>query len=682
MRGQDNRRFGDNPMKDPPPAGAPSRPSRGKRFALAAGAVLALLILGGVVWRLWPGRPAPAPQNGHERADAVDPRLTYPTPFQNVRPDVKYVGDEACAECHNDLFDSFRRHPMGRALAPVAAAEPIERYEAAAFNPFPADGLHYGVERRDGRVFHREWADGPDGQALVQTEAEVQFAVGSGARGRSYIIDRDGYLFQSPITWYPAGGRWDLAPSYETRNQHFSRPITPGCLFCHCNAADHVPDTVNRYRRPIFQGYAVGCERCHGPGEKHVRRPGKDPATGVDATIVNPKHLSRRLREAVCEQCHLQGEQRVVGRGRSDFDYRPGLPLDLFLMDFVGAGERPADFKFVSAVEQMAVSRCYTESREPKKLGCTSCHDPHRRPRPEEKITYYRERCLECHTEASCSLPLAERHEKSKEDSCIACHMPPTATEVNHAAATDHRVPRRAEGPAPARPTPRRTPGPSELVAFRRDLTELPDAEVSRNLGVALMHMLDRGPPPDFVRRYAETALPLLDGALRRDPHDSDALQARGDALWALGRREEALSSYDTILSETPESEAALSSAGKLALEMNRPDAAQAYFDRAVRVNPWNGRYHQELAVVFFRRGDWDRSADECGESLRLEPTSAAPRSLLVQCRLRLGRIDQAQAEYETLVRLTPENRRADLRLWYDEQRRRLAAENGAVERP
>ena len=44
--------------------------------------------------------------------------------------------------------------------------------------------------------------------------------------------------------------------------------------------------TLNRYEPPIFQGHAIGCERCHGPGELHASR-GEESA-GTDLTIVNP----------------------------------------------------------------------------------------------------------------------------------------------------------------------------------------------------------------------------------------------------------------------------------------------------------------------------------------------------------------------------------------------------------
>jgi hypothetical protein len=86
-----------------------------------------LLLAAGAVWQWWPRPAAEGP-----RAEDDDPRLTYATPYRNVRPGVKYVGDRVCARCHADLAESFRQHPMGRSLAPVADARAIERYDPTA----------------------------------------------------------------------------------------------------------------------------------------------------------------------------------------------------------------------------------------------------------------------------------------------------------------------------------------------------------------------------------------------------------------------------------------------------------------------------------------------------------------------------------------------------------------------
>ncbi len=40
--------------------------------------------------------------------------------WKNTSPHVKYVGDAACARCHGEIVETYRRHPMGRSLAPIA----------------------------------------------------------------------------------------------------------------------------------------------------------------------------------------------------------------------------------------------------------------------------------------------------------------------------------------------------------------------------------------------------------------------------------------------------------------------------------------------------------------------------------------------------------------------------------
>src|SRR5262249_58372103 len=140
------------------------------------------------------------------------------------------------------------------------------------------------------------------------------------------------------------------------------------------------------------------------------------------------------------------------------FDFRPGLPLHLFLSEFV----RPARYartKFVGSVEQMQASRCFQKGTGQTRMGCTSCHDPHAVPAPRKKLSFYQGRCLQCHQDRGCTELPARR--KQKGDDCVACHMPPTGSDVNHTTITDHRILRRPEPPAgapPPSPVPAETP--------------------------------------------------------------------------------------------------------------------------------------------------------------------------------------------------------------------------------
>jgi hypothetical protein len=578
------------------------------------------------------------------------------------------VGDEACTGCHVALTRSYRQHPMGRSLAPVAFAAPVERFDQAARNPFDALGFRYQVDRQGEGVVHKESATDSQGRVLAALAAEVSYAIGSGQRGRSYLINRDGYLFLSPLTWYPMKQVWDLSPGYTAANNpHFGRPIVAGCLFCHANQFDPVEHTANRYCEPLFRGHAIGCERCHGPGELHVqRRRGLEEVADVDDTIVNPRRLEHDLRESVCRQCHLQAEQRVLRRGRAYLDYRPGLPLDLFFTDLVKPHPSGSEEKFVGTVEQMIASRCYRESSGPGKMGCISCHDPHSRPAAEEKTAYFRQRCLHCHENRGCSIPVATRQQKG--DDCTVCHMPRTGSEINHTAIMNHRIPRfpdKAPAGAPEAPWPR--PGHSSLIGFPPRLDRQRGEGERRDLGIALVELTDQLPDRS-ARQLAEESLPLLQEAWTRDREDVAAGEATGSALWFLGRLEAAWAAYEDVLRQAPERETALFKAASLALRTRRTKEAAGYCRRAIQVNPWRWQYYHLLAGIYAQERSWQKSVDMCRQALELNPASLPTRRLLVVNYLRLGAREQARNEFEIYVSLHPTKQHDELRRWFAQQ--------------
>src|SRR5207253_3046 len=161
--------------------------------------------------------------------------------------------------------ESYRMHPMGRSLEPVGAAGKDPPLGAAAGLPFETKGVRYTVERRDGRLIQKAIRCGADGGVLSEVEAEVRYTLGSGTRGIAYLIERDGFLFQAPIAWFAQQQRWDISPGYggPTPRPNFERPIQRECLFCHTSRVHSVAQTLNRYEPPIFEGHAIGCERCH-----------------------------------------------------------------------------------------------------------------------------------------------------------------------------------------------------------------------------------------------------------------------------------------------------------------------------------------------------------------------------------------------------------------------------------
>lgn len=579
------------------------------------------------------------------RKDAQD--LATGSPHANTRLSVNYVGDAACMGCHAKIAETYGQHPMGRSLSPIAGAASLGADPGTEQAQFDVHGLSYSVKRQGNLVIHQETRRDPSGSVIAKVEADVAYQIGSGRQAFSYLIERDGFLFESPITWYAKDKRWGLSPGYETRKSRFERPILSECLFCHANRVERVSDAVNRYRTPIFQGYAIGCERCHGPGELHVRRP--EVVDGQDLTIVNPANLEPAVRDAVCEQCHLIGPTRISRLGTNSEDFRPGLPFPRFWSVFVPASNENEN-RFASHAEQMHASRCFRASNG--RLGCISCHDPHVLPSPAEKEAFFRNRCLECHDVRPCSLAAAVRVKRKGSDDCIGCHMPRSDSSNNmHVATTNHRVPRRQlKSPENSVVAESTRDGRSDLVHFHRDLmsdTEL--AMTERDRGIALCRAGGNG--------AASVALPLLKAAVAAQPADLRALESMGETLGRLGRPAEGFAAYIKAVSLAPNRQTALEGAAYLAFKAGRHKDAIAFWKRAIAVNPWRSDYHAELAAAALQLRDWPTAAEGCRAALRLNPMLVPVRAWLVQCEVHLGDDETARQELKTLLAFDPPNR-------------------------
>ena len=621
-------------------------------FVLGASTLALAFAVGWIFWQA--RRAADRRAASHKLHDSARPR----TPWRNAQPGVKYVGDSACTRCHAEIADSFRRHPMGRSLAPIAVAD----HGPDSTTTFEVGSRSYTVERRGAHVIHRETRLDQERRVLAEVEGEVKYAVGSGSRGISYLIEHDGRLFQSPITWYSQKNRWDISPGYDVGDMHFDRPIVPDCLFCHTSRVEPVAHTLNRYEQPFFHGYAIGCERCHGPGELHTER--QELVGGRDLTIVNPRHLEPALRSAVCEQCHLQGDHRIDRFGRTKFEYRPGLSLIDFFAVYGRADQQKT--KFVGQVEQMKESRCYSESQG--RLGCTSCHDPHQLPSSQERTNYFRQQCLVCHEHKGCNLPESARLAQSRDDSCIQCHMQRfKETDILHTATTDHRILRT---PAAERTDPERDMHGLPLVLLNRgDLTPYELNSLDRELAIALATEGPRMRDSPQVRETGALILALLDRALAKRPDDLAALRLKAQALALSGRPSQALAVVRSALTLAPADEEVLDQFLSYAVDEKAIDVALEPARRAVAANPWSSVFRERLAYFLLERQDYAESLREAREALRLNPFHRFARMFMIQSLLKQHEVSRADAEFAILLKIH-DGHRSLLEPWYAEQKR------------
>ena len=169
-----------------------------------------------------------------------------------------------------------------------------------------ASGRVYRVYRRDGQLRHEEITRSADGKEITRQDFPVRYLVGSGRFSRTYLLEVDGFLHESPITWYASKHTWDMSPGYDARdNWGFERAVEVRCLACHSGRVEE----AGAVHRLTFHEKAIGCENCHGPGSLHQSlRPGERPERGEgNVTIVHPAKASRTIVESICGACHASG---------------------------------------------------------------------------------------------------------------------------------------------------------------------------------------------------------------------------------------------------------------------------------------------------------------------------------------------------------------------------------------
>lgn len=417
------------------------------------------------------------------------------------------------------------------------------------------------IEQRAGGMVHRLTERG------LTAEYPIAYQIGAGKLAHSYVVQVSSYLFESPVTWFRAGG-WDVSPGYARAPAvDFDRPINETCLFCHAGAASFSGGDG----RKLADGgvTAITCERCHGPSEDHVRQPAAN-------NIVNPAKLENRARDSVCEQCHLEGAARILNPGKTWRDFRPGRNFEQTAAVYVfkqnGQEVRP-----VSQVEQMTSSKCAVGSGG--QLWCGSCHKAHGA--QADRGREIRQVCASCH------VVLSKAAHPKAESECVSCHMPRLTTEYAHVAVTDHRILRR-----PGLPAAGGEAGSKTLAAWvdpppefrRRDLI-LANLTVGHRLGLPAIRL---------------AGLSLLDAlpSAQRDA-DSTVLAAACEALLDQGMLQKAVELCRRAAETQPESADRAMTFG-IALHRSRDLAgAERQFKNAIRLDPSLKHAYVELWTLY-----------------------------------------------------------------------------------
>jgi hypothetical protein len=554
--------------------------------------------------------------------------------YRNTDPAVPYAGSKACAGCHQRIVQTFRHSPMGLSMRPANSPEELARVPEPV-TIFNADFDRYFRVFRDGAdLYQSEYQNDAAGKVIFETTRKLEYSVGSGMNGFTYLVRRGDRLFEAPLSYYSKPGKWDLSPGYVAADMGFTRPALSGCVACHNGQPEAVPNREAEYQDPPFRfgEVAIGCEACHGPASIHIREAGRRRAT-IDTSIVNPAKLDRRLANDVCMNCHQGGHTRVLQPGKDYTDFRPGTPLDavsaIFKVPLKKEEREEADKAQVLAPvrgslempswwknSSLEMSKCYRSSGG--ELRCVTCHEVHNRPDEAEKAAYYRSKCLTCHTDRSCKISLAERQPAND---CAGCHMPKRPVGgIAHSESTNHRIVRRPGQPLPdiAFEEPQDIPG---LVYLNRSDPKRPVPALTQLAAYGEAMKKD----PSLGPRY----LAVLDALSRSDPDNTIVLAALGRrALYekeyekAAGYLSNALERGSQATTTYLDLGDALSAAGK------HQEAAAAY-QRGIDVSPYAPVLYKSLALEYVTLKQFDRAHEVIRKHVELFPEDSFMRGLL-----------------------------------------------------
>ncbi len=440
--------------------------------------------------------------------------------------------DAVCATCHQAIYASYRKTPMARASG--LAAEGLLPGEFT----HAASGIHYRLYLKDGRAWLSYNRPNATPDRTLAGERELVYFIGSGNRGRTYLFQTDGFWFESPVNWYSKQQVWDMNPkSLHATELPLTLPVDATCLHCHTSGVQReLPGARDHFAAQPFLHGGITCEACHGDPSAHLAGSGKGP-------ILNPAKLSPGRRDSICLQCHLEGVSAVNRIGRSLAVFVPGQKLSDDVTHYVYASAQGANGRATSQWEALLRSKCKRKSGD--KLTCTTCHDPHSSPTPDERVSYFRARCLTCHGASA----FVSKHHPEQPD-CASCHMPREKTQdVAHEQVTDHRIPRYSTVTIETAAT-----DPQELKA-------IDDVHASnRDLGLAYAQLAEHG-----NQDAGQRAMPLLENAERanRQSLDTDLHTALGFLKQVSGDSNGAMIEYHDALQADPSNSIA---AGDLAL--------------------------------------------------------------------------------------------------------------------
>ena len=324
----------------------------------------------------------------------------------------RFVGSQACAECHTSKVKTQTNTHMARALFATEKADVLRDNPKLSYR----QGKYNYLLARDGNNTTYAVSDG-----VNTLSVPIFYVFGDADMGQTYVLHYKDKFYEGRVSFYAdikgldvTMGHQPTAPAslVEAMGREMKMDETRACFGCHSTNA---LNGTNLQFDQLAEG--VTCEACHGPGEKHVAA--MHDGDMDQKQIFNPKKLSTDEISNFCGTCHRTWDQvALMGiRGVMNVRFQP---------------------------YRLTNSKCY-DGDDPR-ISCIACHDPHE-PR-KRGAAFFDSKCTACHTAASNATPAAFKETSKRvaklcpvaKANCTSCHMPKVEIPGSHFKFSDHQI--------------------------------------------------------------------------------------------------------------------------------------------------------------------------------------------------------------------------------------------------
>lgn len=304
-----------------------------------------------------------------------------------------FVGSLRCKLCHSELYwtwkgslhsKSMRTLQDAPGIVPDARKDFLSNRNLGSvsafsiYNPAPVlgfNGTNFTV-RIGNIVYSVDRTQGGNGIWKQRYLTKI---------GKSYYIlpiqfnevPRE-WVTYNPQNWYNSSNQPIYNnPATLVAEINKSLSFEVNCIGCHSTGLSITKNTSGEFVSNYTQ-LNIGCERCHGPGGKHI-------VTQRPEDIVNPRNLSDQKREDLCGSCHSRGESIfTIDSVRFEYPFNnegkpfaPGENLRDYFTDEGGYWPQAFTDTKTSIKHHQQYSDLQQSGHAFVGVGCSDCHEPH-----------------------------------------------------------------------------------------------------------------------------------------------------------------------------------------------------------------------------------------------------------------------------------------------------------------